>query len=141
MNPVKLKKKGKAWITCLFILILSFIFAFIAAAATPGINSSCSSYKIFIVIEPIWLFIYYRLYSRALIKAMDALTCTCAEHGIGYAVFHYAIWSMYVHCQKQIRIQTSAHSYVIIIRHSWTSISMLFTIYLFESRRTNQYFI
>ena len=96
MNPVKLQNKSIIWIISLFLLILLLLLCIVTAGASSGINESCTSLRAILIIEPIWIFIYYRLYSRLLIKLMDCLTCKCAEHGVGYAIFHYAIWGMII---------------------------------------------
>lgn len=93
-NPVKLQNKSIPWIASLFLLILLLLLSIVTVGASSGINEECNIYQAILIIEPIWIFIYYRLYSRLLIKLMDILTCECAEHGVGYAIFHYCIWGM-----------------------------------------------
>eukprot|EP00484_Ammonia_sp_Unknown_P021780 CAMPEP_0197028060 /NCGR_PEP_ID=MMETSP1384-20130603/7857_1 /TAXON_ID=29189 /ORGANISM="Ammonia sp." /LENGTH=403 /DNA_ID=CAMNT_0042457003 /DNA_START=25 /DNA_END=1236 /DNA_ORIENTATION=+ len=97
MNPIKIQKNYVVLSLAIFLLVLFFVLALIAVLGSMGTNESCSGIKVLLIIEPIWLFIYYRLYSILLIKLMECLTCKSAEHGIGYAIFHYFIWTTIGH--------------------------------------------
>ena len=90
-NPVKLPNKSFLWVFGICVLLILFVLAIIILASTgSSIHSSCTIYRGILLVQPIWMFLYYRFYSRLLAKVLDC--CSCCEHGICYAIWNYAIW-------------------------------------------------
>lgn len=96
MNPVYVKRKTLLWwLMILFALIL--LIGAIVLMIIVNTDNRCTSIKWLFLCMPIALFIYYRIWSKILLRIIDCMTCRCAEHGWGYAIFHYCIWSTIGH--------------------------------------------
>ena len=91
-NPVKInhdqpcvRRIGIVMLLSLFVLSLVIV-----GNAGSAIDDSCSIYNGILPCQPVWMFLYYRFYSRLLCKVLDC--CSCCEHGRCYAFWNYAIW-------------------------------------------------